>query len=187
MRKRGTEATPLELFLKLPEFKPALEYLGGRVIQKMSPMLPHSVIQGELLAALNQFARPRKLGRAYPELRAVFGGSALVPDIAFYAPERLPKIVRGRASPPISLVPDLIVEIRSPGQSLVELRRKIRHAIRHGSSLGWLIDPGVEQVFVIRPGEKSQRLGVGKILDGQPVLPGFSLAIADLFGWLEED
>jgi Uma2 family endonuclease len=68
MLKATTDSITLEQFLQLPELKPALEFIGGRIIQKMPPKLPHSVIQGELLMALNAFARPRKLGRAYPEL-----------------------------------------------------------------------------------------------------------------------
>jgi Uma2 family endonuclease len=95
MSKLSEDLMTLEQFLRLPEFKPALEYIGGRVIQKMSPMLPHNVIQIELASALNHFARPRKLGRAYTELRAVFGGEAQVPDVSFYVTERVPGFVRG--------------------------------------------------------------------------------------------
>ena len=180
------DLTTLEQFLRLPEFKPALEFIGGRVIQKMSPMLPHSVIQGELLVSLNSFARPRKLGRAYPELRAVFGGEAQVPDISFYVTERLPKLVRGEEPSRISMPPDIAVEIASPGQTMAELRLKLRHSLIHGSKLGWLIRPIREEVWVLRPRRKAECLKSGDVLSGEDVLPGFALPLDEIFGWLDQ-
>ena len=40
-------------FLQLPETKPAGEYIDGQIIQKPMPQGKHSVIQGELGAAIN--------------------------------------------------------------------------------------------------------------------------------------
>ncbi len=177
----------LERFLRLPEFQPALEFLDGRVIQKMSPMLPHSVIQGELLSALNAFARPRKLGRAYPELRAVFGGEAQVPDVSFYSTERMPKFVRGEETPFLDEPPDISAEILSPGQTFKETERKILHAIQHGTKLGWIFDSAQERIGVVRPGRKIEILKKGDLLSGEDVLPEFSLTVDEIFGWLDQD
>jgi Uma2 family endonuclease len=187
MRATKAAISPLEQFLTLPEFKPALELISGRVIQKMSPVFPQSVIQRELVAALNSFARPKKLGAAYPELRAVFGRSAQVPDVSFYLKGRLPRFVRGQEPPLIAIAPDITGEILSPGQSVKELRTKIRDAIKHGSKLGWLIDPIRETIGVLRPGRKIEVLKAGDLLIGDDVLPGFSLPIDEIFGWLDQD
>jgi Uma2 family endonuclease len=178
------DAYTLTQFLRLPEFKPALEYIGGRIIQKMSPKLPHSVIQSELLLALNTFARPRKLGRVFPELRAVFGGSAQVPDLSFYAAHRVPKVV---GDEDVTIPADIAVEILSPGQTVGELRLKLRHSLRHGSRLGWLIQPSRKRIHVLRPGQKSRILKVGDDLSGEDVLPGFLLSLEEIFGWIDQD
>ena len=54
----------LKQYLKLPEAKPAaLEYIDGLVVQKASPKRTHSSLQGDLLAEIRTFARPRRLGR----------------------------------------------------------------------------------------------------------------------------
>jgi Uma2 family endonuclease len=187
MGQVASKNSALDQFLRLPEFKPALEFIGGRVIQKMSPTLPHSVIQGELLSVLNGFARPKKLGSAYPELRAVFGGAAQVPDVSFYLTGRLPKFVRGQEPPLIEIPPDITAEILSPGQTANELRRKIRHAIKHGTKLGWIFDSTREQVGVLRPGRKIEILKAGDLLNGGDVLPEFALSIEEIFGWLDQD
>jgi Uma2 family endonuclease len=177
----------LQQFLELPEFKPALEYLDGRVIQKMSPVFPHSILQVGLANALNAFASPRKLGEAGVEIRSTFGGSSPVPDVSFFARERVPKYGRKQMPPLITYPPDICVEILSPGQRIAKLRRKIRHAIEYGSKLGWLVDPFREEITVFRPGRKAQILKVGDRLSGEDVLPGFSIPIDEIFGWLEQD
>ena len=180
----STDCLSLAEFLRLPEFKPALEYIGGRIVQKMSPKLPHSIIQGEIFSTLNAYARPRKLGRAYTELRAVFGGSARTPDVSYYSAERLAGFVLDEE---IVVPPDIAIEILSPGQSVGELRLKLRHSISHGTKLAWLIHSKAERVHVIRPGQKSVVFMSGEILTGEPVLPGFTLPVAEVFGWLDHD
>ncbi len=187
MPKSLTANSPLRDYLRMPELKPALEYVGGRIVQKMSPMLPHSVIQGELRDALNIFARPLKLGRAYTELRAVYGGSARVADVSYYSANRLPKILRREDPIEVTLAPDIVVEILSPGQTTSELRKKVQFSIRHGSRLGWLIHPKRERVDVLGPNREIRSLRIGEALTGEDVLPGFSLPLEVLFGWLDEE
>ncbi len=66
-----TPAKPLTLeeFLKLPETEPASEYVDGQIIQKPMPQGEHSTIQGELIIAINAVVKPKKVARAFPELR----------------------------------------------------------------------------------------------------------------------
>ena len=63
----------LEEFLLLPETKPASEYIDGKIIQKPMPKGKHSTIQTELSAALNTALKPKKVARAFSELRFTFG------------------------------------------------------------------------------------------------------------------
>ena len=186
MLKTSCDLTTLDQFLSLPGFKPAFEFIGGRVIQKMPPQLPHSIIQVEFVASLNSYARPRKLGRAYTELRSVFGGAAHVPDVSFFVQERVPKFVRGQEAPLVAIPPDVVAEILSPGQAILELSRKIRHSLKHGSRLGWLIDTAREELRVLRPGLKAETLDGSGVLGGEGVLPGFALPVDEIFGWLDQ-
>ena len=71
----------LEEFLKLPEEKPALEFIDGMVTQKVSPQGIHSTLQARVIERINRFAEPLRLAFAFPELRATFGGFSPVPDI----------------------------------------------------------------------------------------------------------
>jgi Uma2 family endonuclease len=74
MVKTPFKSITLEEFLALPETKLSSEYIDGQIIQK--PMLQgkHSLIQGELILAINSILKTPKTARAFPELRCTFGG-----------------------------------------------------------------------------------------------------------------
>ena len=78
-------------FLERPETKPASEYINGKISQKPMPQGEHSLIQGALCEAINQVTRPQKIALAFPELRCTFADRSLVPDIAVFRWERIPK------------------------------------------------------------------------------------------------
>ena len=59
-----SKSITLKEFLALPETKPALEYIDGKIIQKPMPKGKHSVIQGELIIALNSVLKLEKIARA---------------------------------------------------------------------------------------------------------------------------
>ena len=82
---RSQSIPTLEEFLKLPETKPAQEYINGKIYQK--PMLQgkHSTLQSELISAINQAGKAKKLAYAFPELRCTFAGRSIVPDLAYFS------------------------------------------------------------------------------------------------------
>jgi len=174
----------IEDFRALPEVRPSLEFFGGRVIQKMSPKLPHSIIQTRLSSRLLVYAEPIGLGLPYVELRCTFSGNSHVFDLSFFVQNRLPDPTSPIDCDDIRTPPDLAVEILSPGQTVGELSRKLRSAIRRGVRLGWLIDEARRNVHVFHPAKKPQVLRAGDVLSGGEVLPGFALAIDELFGWV---
>ncbi len=176
----------LDQFLRWPRIdeRPYLEFLDGRIEVKMSPQIEHSIIQTELPAVLNRFARLRRLGRALIELRFTFGGRSMIPDIAFLGAAKLPRHDRGGFGGELLIPPDLHVEIRSPGQSTGPRVEKIEHSLRHGCRLAWFFDPDGRSVQVHRAGRLVEALGVDGVLDGGPVVPGFRLAVSEVFGWM---
>ncbi|MGL5796179.1 MAG: Uma2 family endonuclease, partial [Waterburya sp.] len=74
MVRTPAKSITLEEFLKLPETKPASEYIDGQIIQKPMPQGKHSVIQRELTLAIDSQLKSSKTARAFPELRCIFGG-----------------------------------------------------------------------------------------------------------------
>jgi Uma2 family endonuclease len=181
----GEDESAIGQFRRLPEIKPSLELFDGRVIQKVSPKVPHSYLQPDLCGSLNQFARPRRLGRAGTELRCTFGGVSLVFDVSFFVLDRMPAFRRNSEAPDVLYPPDIAVEILSPGQTVGEQSARLRFAIRRGTRIGWLIHPIRETVTVYRPRRRAEILRAGDTLSGEDVLPGYRLPINELFGWLD--
>ncbi len=176
----------LEEFLRWPEADehPYKEFINGRIEMKVSPQKKHSVLTLDFCLALNQFAGPGRLGRAFPELRCTFAGRSIIPDVVFLLEANIPCDARGMLVNISILPPDIQIEIRSPGQSLKKTREKLEHAVANGCPLGWLIDPERETADVYRPGSGPERLLADGFLDATPVLPGFRLAVSEVFGWL---
>jgi len=86
-----TQALTKEEFLKLPETKPAREYINGDVVQKPMPKGKHSRLQLRLCNSINQIAEPPpQIAYAFPELRCSFGMGSIVHDIAVFLWSRHP-------------------------------------------------------------------------------------------------
>src|SRR5919202_1417782 len=153
MVQSPSKSLTLEEFLKLPEMKPASEYIDGQIIQKPMPQGEHSAIQGELTAAINAILRPRKLARAFPELRCTFAGRSTVPDIAVFTWDRIPRKENGGVANIFAIAPDWTIEILSPDQSQTKVTKNILHCLKRDTQMGWLIDPEEQCVFVYFPNQ----------------------------------
>ncbi|MCC7368897.1 MAG: Uma2 family endonuclease [Chloroflexi bacterium] len=65
----ASEQMTLDEFLARYEHDPILEYAQGVVTEKMSPGWDHAAVQMTVGAAINAYARPRRLAFAFSELR----------------------------------------------------------------------------------------------------------------------
>ena len=189
----------LAAFLAQPETKPASEFVDGTITQKPMPQGEHSLLQGELCAAINQIVKKQKLAYAFPELRCtypsgshptdVYGGASIVPDVTVFRWDRIPRQPSGRIVNRFELHPDWTIEVLSPNQSRTKVERNILHCLEHGTDLGWLLDPDAASVRAFLPNREP-------ILFGGPdaILPvptwlsssdaNLQLTLATLFGWL---
>ena len=184
--QRVRDDLTLEEFLRRGdiEAKPYLEYIDGRVEAKAVPKAKHSQIQGELTWAFKQHCRPGGIGDIYPELRCTFEGRSIVPDLVFLREENIPVDASGELTNEIRIPPDIHIEILSPDQTARSAHEKLLHSTAHGTALGVFIDPERRTIDVYRPDRPPERLGDGGAIDGGPVLPGFRLPAAEVFGWL---
>ena len=177
----------LERFLEMPERKPPLEFEDGEVIQKVSPKLKHIILQDWLAQRVNATGRPRRLARAFAELRVTFGGQSYVPDVSVFRWERLPRAADGEWVDDVREPPDLVVEVVSPKQSVTRLLRRCIWYVRNGVAAALLVDEKDRSVFVFRPGADPTAVrGPGEV-DLTDVVPGLRFAADDLFAALRED
>lgn len=80
---------------------------------------------------------------------------------------------------PVHSTPDLAIEICASNQTVFSLRKLERH-LEAGSKLGWLVIPEDRAVVVLTP-NGPRTLMSGDTLRGDPLLPGFELALDELF------
>jgi len=123
----------LDEFLQLPETKPASEYIDGQIIQKPIPQGKNSIVQGELVPAINIVVKPKKIARAFPELRCTFGGRSIVPDIAVFLWSKIPRDENGEVSNTFLIFPDWTIEILSPAQNQTKVTKNILHCLNYGT------------------------------------------------------
>ncbi|MBD2125970.1 Uma2 family endonuclease [Microcoleus sp. ZQ-A2] len=187
MVQTPTKPLSLEEFLKLPETEPASEYIDGQIIQKPMPQGEHSVIQGELVTTVNAVVKPQKIARAFPELRCTFEGRSIVPDVAVFTWERIPRKDNGGVANVFQVAPDWMIEILSPEQSTTKVTKKILHSLKYETQMGWLIDPDEQTIFVYQPNQQPE---VFEEPEEQLPVPSFAselrLTVGDVFGWLLE-
>jgi Uma2 family endonuclease len=105
------------------------------------------------------------------------GDERFIPDAAFISKERQSMPNEDAYNP---LAPDLAVEVISPSDDRDELRLKIASYLAAGTVV-WVVDADKTQIEVYRPGQPPLVLRANDVLDGGSVLPGFQLAVNDIF------
>ena len=174
-------------FLELPETKPVSEYVDGQIIQKPMPQGKHSAIQGEFVAAINGVVKHKRIARAFPELRCTFGGRSTVPDIVVFIWSRIPRDENGEVANTFPIAPDWTIEILSPDRSQTKVTKNILCCLKHGTQIGWLIDPNEQTVFVYLPKQETEVFDEpDEIIPMPSFASDFHLTIKDLFAWLLE-
>ncbi|MBD2013792.1 Uma2 family endonuclease [Microcoleus sp. FACHB-53] len=178
------KAISLEEFLKLPETKPASEYINGEIIQKLIPKGKHSRLQFRLCETINNVAEPLHIASAFPELRCSFAIRSIVPEIAVFKWSRIPFDADGEPPNDFLLCPDWTIEILSPEQSSNRVIGNILYCLQHGCQLGWLIDPSDRSILVFLPNQQPELLQGSAHLS---VLGEIDLAltVSQVFSWLK--
>ncbi len=103
----------------------------------------------------------------------------LAPDVSIVRQERVP--TRGAWRGFAEVASDLEVEVVSPSDRPGEMREKIGANLEAGVPLVWSVGPGRRAVTVPWPGRDPEDGGENGVLDGEAVVPGFRLPVADLF------
>lgn len=100
------------------------------------------------------------------------------PDLAFISTARLPdgRLPQGF----VAGAPDLVVEVLSPSDNPADLQQRVRDWLEGGARLVWLIAPEAKTATVYRPDGSARLLRESEALDGEDVLPGLTIPLADV-------
>ncbi len=108
-------------------------------------------------------------------------GAIRSPDLAWIRYDRWNALTKEEQAVFAPMCPDFVVELRSESDSLSDLQSKLFEYIENGAQLGWLIDPIAKTVYIYRPNQEVECLRKPRTLSGEPLLPGFTLDLAQLW------
>ena len=125
-----------------------------------------------------------KLGKTFsPSTMFVLpNGEKRMPDAAWISLEKDSQLSKRQKKTFAHIVPDFIIEVRSPSDRLSDLKAKMQDVwMANGVRLAWLIDPEEEKTHVYLTGGSMEEVqGFDKKLSGGDVLPGFEFDLSVL-------
>jgi Uma2 family endonuclease len=112
----------------------------------------------------------------------ILPGIGRAPDVSFISWKSLP----GGKPPPRSdkvpaIVPELVVEVLSASNTPREMARKREEYFLAGVKLVWEIDPELRSAKVFTGPNASTSIPTDGALDGDELLPGFTLSLREVF------
>jgi Uma2 family endonuclease len=159
------------------------EVVKGVRVEKPPMSVFEQKIASLLLGRLEPFCRENQLGHALVEtsFRIPGSGNDRKPDVASVSFQRWSATrgtPRANAWP---IAPDLAVEVISPTDKAFDVMEKVREYFAGGVREVWHIYSNVELVLVFTSPTTVRILTKADELTGDPIVPGFRMALADLF------
>jgi Uma2 family endonuclease len=171
-----------EQMLEMPEAKHA-ELVDGRLQEKTGMSGRSGYVTHIVHFLIEQYLRQHGLRAAVFDDQASYQcfpdkpDQVRKPDVSVILPERVVPAIWSRH---IRIRPDLAVEVVSPNDSAMQLRGRVSDFLSAGTPLVWTIYPEQAVAVVYRPDDSVTQVRADSHLDGGDVLPGLSIAMAEL-------
>jgi Uma2 family endonuclease len=178
------DAPPItaDQLFEMPDDDLRHELVAGVLRTMTPPGFGHGRVALRIGALLDSHARATSSGVAVGEVGFVIErdpDTVRAPDAAFVRAERADDVGPTRRFWPGA--PDLAVEVISPGDSFGEVQEKALQWIAAGTTAVVAIEPAERTVTVYRDAGDAHVFAEGDVLDLDDAVPGFSVAVAELF------
>jgi Uma2 family endonuclease len=157
-----------------------IELRDGKIIVMSPSDHVSEVIVARLVARLQNWVEPRDLGFIATSSAGFHlpNGDVVAPDVTYVSRERMQTSPRGYAH----VVPDLVVEVKSPSDRIAELEEKLALFRSLGAQASVLIDPDEHTAVVVEVNEQPRRsLTDADTLEFPALLPGWSMRVSELW------
>lgn len=108
-------------------------------------------------------------------------GSKRSPDASWIRRERVEKLTQEEQAGFAAIVPDFVIELRSPSDRWPVLEEKMLDYMRNGVQLAWLIDPTSKRVYIYRPNQPVETLDNAETVSAEPELAGFTFNLQEIW------
>jgi Uma2 family endonuclease len=178
-----TKPTTADELFVMPDDGYRYELVEGELIRMSPAGNEHGRVTVRITSPLFVYVEAHHLGTVYAaETGFVIEenpDTVRAPDVAFVSQERL------EASGPIKSywrgAPDLAVEVVSPGDTVGEVEGKVAQWLASGTRMVWVVSPKLQSVTVYKSLKDIVTLTEKDHLEGDNVVPGFRIAVAEIF------
>lgn len=178
-----TQLMTAEELIMLPRGQKRYELVKGELIEMSPAGHKHGRIVVNLTVPLGSYVKAHNLGVVYGAETgfklAVNPDTVRAPDVAFVSGEQVARVGDPEGYWPGA--PDLAVEILSPGDRVSEVEQKVKEYVEAGARLIWVVSQKLRHVTVYRSLTDIRVLTEKDALDGEDVIPGFSLDVTEIF------
>ena len=137
----------------------------------------------ELTEQLRTWSKRNGAGRTF-DSHATFilpDGSKRSPDASWVSYDRLKTLTLEERRKFLKLVPEFVVEIKSPSDRYPELQTKMEEYRRNGVTLGWLIHPDKRAVAIYRQNAAVEVIEQAETLAADGPVNGFDLDLKPIW------
>ncbi len=161
------------------------EIIDGELFVTRAPHIRHQGVAGKLHVRLEIWSEQTGLGNAFQTPGVIFTPTdAVIPDVVWISRERLGNGVDEAGH--LIVAPELMIEVLSPGELNEQRDKEVKLKLYslHGVQEYWITNWQLKTLEIYRRDQAQLKL-VGTLLESDslssPLLPGFSVAIAQIF------
>ena len=158
------------------------ELIYGELVMMSPAGAEHGLIAARFVRYLSEFVDEHDLGAVFTSETGftIENNPDLVraPDASFVRKER---IAGGLPRAYFKGVPDLAVEVVSPGDTRREVAEKVNMWLAHGTQAVWVADARPKTLVIHRVGKTPVTLRLTEEVGDEPLLPGFVLPLSKVF------
>lgn len=178
-----TRLVTADELLAMPDDGFRYELVKGELIRMPPPGHEHGVVAMNVAGPLYQHVKGNNLGVVYAAETGFLihqnPDTVRAPDAAFIRRERID--ATGSVKGYWVGAPDLVVEVVSPGDTVGGVEGKVAEWLNSGSRMVWVVSPKLHTVTVYCSLTDIMMLTEKDTLDGGDVVPGFRIALAEIF------
>ncbi len=175
----------LDDLMKMPE---RVEIINGEIVEMAAAGAIHQIVGSNTFLVVHPFVMEKQLGAVFYDGMTFLMHSparrlkdSFVPDISFIRSDNIP--AKWDPNKPHPGVPDLAIEIVSPGDDGDDVQTKRRTYLEKGTEQVWVMYPKSQEVHQFRrDGSPEVRIyKMGQTLDCEALFPGLVLTTDMIF------
>ena len=158
------------------------ELIEGRIVPMSPTKLRHGRYEYRLAKFIGLFVEQHNLGEVMVGEVGIYvrrdPDTIRAADLLYISHERLAK---ASADDFLNVAPELVVEIMSPSDRWLDVRRKLRDYFSAGVDAVLVVEPDEQIISVFRSATEVSEFSADALLVIEDILPGFTLPVAEIF------